>query len=479
MQNTTLKKVMGLTCLTFALSISAIFSSESKAAASDYTDKELVWSDEFSGTSLNTDSWSYEYGNNGTDGNLYAWGNNEKQYYKSENVSIADISADTESYSADGKALAITAKRESAGNCNYTSGRIKTAGKQSFKYGRIEAKMKMDNGMCQGIWPAFWMLGTTGGGWPMCGEIDIMEHANANRYVGGALHWAKLNNEHAYSGASGAFKYGDMDSWHVYAIEWDKDKITWYLDDVAYYTVKIDDEKSEINTEFYILFNVAVGGNYIGNQLPLYTWEKTVMYVDYVRVYQKAEQGGSYTGTWQKDPIWNVCNVTFYDGDTTVVSGTVNIGDYLANISHSKAGYDFLGWYTSDGKLFDFNKPVTVDTLNLYAKFQPKQAETTTIAPQAITLKKPVIKSLKSNTKRKVTIKMKTKDEAIGFQIKYGTNKKITKNVKTKITKKKTYTFKKLKSKKTYYFKIREYKINAKGKKVYSTWTKVKKVKVK
>lgn len=493
MRKDKLFKILGLTCLSLALTLSAsdITKADNYSIPTGYTANNLVWSDEFSGTSLDTDSWNYEIGNNN------GWGNNEKEYYtnSSDNVYIADISSDTESGSLDGKALAIKAKRDTSINdYNFTSGRITTSGKHSFKYGRIEAKIKMENGMNQGVWPAFWMLGyTPGTGWPYCGEIDIMEHANANNYIAGTLHWADetINGngdaQHKYQGGSKSYSSGNMDTWHTYAVEWDSTKIVWYLDDEAYYTLPMTSTMSEIvNNEFYIILNVAIGGNYIGNKIPLPSWSEATMYVDYVRVYQK-ETGASSSGTWNKAPIWqnyaevpttsNICNVKFMDGNTTYLSGTITKGQYLNYQNMTKTGYTFLGWYTADGNAFDFNKQVYDSELVLYAKWEAM----TTAAPATqatVTVKKPSISSIKSKAKRKVTLKLKTKDKAKGFQIKYGTNKKITKKVKTKLTTKKTVTIKKLKSKTTYYFKVREYKLSN-GKKVYSKWSGVKKIKVK
>ncbi len=140
--------------------------------AQSYT---LVWSDEFLGSTINPNNWTHETGGGG-------WGNNELQYYTDR--------ADN-SYIQNGK-LVIEAKEESFGGRDYTSARLITKGKQFFKYGRIEARMKLPYG--QGLWPAFWMLGEniSSIGWPACGEIDIMEMiggTNNNHVVHGTLHW--------------------------------------------------------------------------------------------------------------------------------------------------------------------------------------------------------------------------------------------------------------------------------------------------
>ena len=266
---------------------------------SGYTARDLVWADEFSGKTVKSDNWAYEVGNGD-----WGWGNQEAEYYtaRSSNVYIADI---TDNKSIDNKALAIKAMRDDIGGCQYSSGRVKTAGKQQFKYGYYEARIKMDNGMAQGIWPAFWMLGTNGT-WPGCGEYDIMEHVNAENYVNSTLHWQANDGNHAYNGGVKGFPTGDMNTWHKYAMEWDADKITFYLDGIRVYSQNYSADTSELfNSPAYFILNVAVGGNYIGNVLPSSGWNNSIMYVDYVRVFQKADTAGaSYSGSWTKDPFW-------------------------------------------------------------------------------------------------------------------------------------------------------------------------------
>ena len=136
---------------------------------------QLVWQDEFD-NGISAD-WVFETGNQ--DG----WGNNELQYYRRENATVED-----------GK-LVITAKRESFGGYNYTSTRMKTLGKKSWKYGKIEARIKMP--AFSGIWPAFWLMGDniTTVNWPNCGEIDVMEHINSENITYGTAHWTDNNNK--------------------------------------------------------------------------------------------------------------------------------------------------------------------------------------------------------------------------------------------------------------------------------------------
>jgi beta-glucanase (GH16 family) len=230
---------------------------------------QLIWSDEFNGTSLNTANWTYDTGT-GSGG----WGNNELEYYTNRPQNVQVVNGN----------LVITALKESYGGVNYTSARIKTKGLQTWTYGKIEARMKIPVG--QGIWPAFWMLGSNidGVGWPACGEIDIMEHVNNTPTVQGTMHWD--NNGHAsYGTASPAL---DFSQYHVYSVEWDTSSIKWFVDGTQYLEGNILNNingTNEFHNPFFILFNLAVGGNWPGNPDGS-TVFPAQMYVDYVRVYR-------------------------------------------------------------------------------------------------------------------------------------------------------------------------------------------------
>lgn len=239
--------------------------------AQSYT---LVWSDEFLGSTINPNNWTHEIGGGG-------WGNNELQYYTDR--------ADN-SYIQNGK-LVIEAKEESFGGRDYTSARLITKGKQFFKYGRIEARIKLPYG--QGLWPAFWMLGEniSSIGWPACGEIDIMEMiggTNNDHVVHGTLHWefnghAQFGNQYVLS--SGIF----ADDYHVFTIEWNPQTIKWFVDGNSYLTIDITGaDKLEFHENFFILFNVAVGGNWPGSPNSSTVFPQK-MYVDYVRVYKNTD----------------------------------------------------------------------------------------------------------------------------------------------------------------------------------------------
>ncbi|HEU4775776.1 MAG TPA: family 16 glycosylhydrolase [Telluria sp.] len=230
----------------------------------------LAWSDEFNGTALDTSKWNIEVNGNGG-------GNNELQYYTSrpENVRVT------------GGELVIEARREAYMGKQYTSGRITTQNKASWQFGRMEARMKIPTG--KGTWPAFWMLGNSisSVGWPASGEIDIMEHINSEAVVHGTIHWSDQNNVYAnYGGPSGSLDYSQ---YHVYAVEWDTAAIRWYVDGNKFHEVNIAggiNGTSEFQSPFFLLFNLAVGGNWPGSPDGSTVFPNR-MQVDYVRVYRK------------------------------------------------------------------------------------------------------------------------------------------------------------------------------------------------
>lgn len=227
---------------------------------------QLIWSDEFNGTSINRANWVFETGNNN------GWGNNELEYYTSraDNATLHDGN------------LLIIAKKENYGGKSYTSARMKTQGLHNFTYGKIEARIKAPVG--KGIWPAFWMLGKSISqvGWPKCGEIDILEHINNNKEINGTIHWD--NNGHVDYGRT---TLCDVTQYHVYGIEWDSKAIKWFVDGRKYVEASIANNinsTDEFHMPFFILLNLAVGGNWPGNPDATTIFPDT-LFVDYVRVY--------------------------------------------------------------------------------------------------------------------------------------------------------------------------------------------------
>jgi beta-glucanase (GH16 family) len=233
----------------------------------------LDWSDEFDGTALDRGKWVEERGGDG-------WGNNELQYYTSrpENVRLA------------GGNLVIEARKERFENRDYTSARIKTAGLKERTYGRYEARMKLPKG--QGIWPAFWMLGADIGtvGWPASGEIDIMENIGKEPgIVHGTLHGPGYNGGNGFGNASSLSTGAFADDYHVFAVEWEPSEIRWYRDGVLYHKARPELVKGTWVFEhpFFVLLNLAVGGNWPGNPDSTTTFPQQML-VDYVRVYRRA-----------------------------------------------------------------------------------------------------------------------------------------------------------------------------------------------
>lgn len=238
----------------------------------DLPSMRLIWSDEFDGSSLNTEDWTYELGD-GCDKGICGWGNEELQSYtdESSNLSIEN-----------GK-MTITAV-ESAGN--YTSARIITQDKVEVTFGRIDIRAKMPKG--QGMWPALWMLGANidDVGWPSCGEIDIMELVGHEPEVThGTVHY----DDDGYKSSSGlkTLSTGDLsDKFHVYSIVWDQDIITWYLDGEPFKTfTKSQTNNYPFNAPFFLIANIAVGGRWPGNPDATTVFPQT-MVVDYMRIYQ-------------------------------------------------------------------------------------------------------------------------------------------------------------------------------------------------
>lgn len=243
-----------------------------------YPNYKLVWNDEFNGSSLVSTNWNYEIGT-GNGG----WGNNELQYYLQSNAEVKD------GY------LTIEAKKQFFNGSNFTSSRITTQNKQSFKYGRIDIRAALPFG--QGLWPALWMLGENIStvGWPKCGEIDIMELVGGNIAAGsgdnkvhGTCHWFnESNNVKAdFSGQNSLPTKTFADEFHVFSIVWDSQRIDWYRDDIKYHSIDITPSSlSEFHQKHFFIFNVAVGGNWPGSPNNTTIFPQ-FMFVDYIRVFQ-------------------------------------------------------------------------------------------------------------------------------------------------------------------------------------------------
>ena len=231
----------------------------------------LIWSDEFDGTVLNLDNWTYELG----DGcpNLCGWGNNELQEYTDDNHRLEN------------GMLINSAKKGS--NSNYTSSRIITKGKKEFQYGRIEARVKVPSGA--GMWPAFWALGNDieTNSWPNCGEIDIVEYVGKNP---GQI-FTSVHTPSSYGNTVNSMITNVPnveEDFHNYAVEWNENFIDFFFDDIRVYTYFVQTKNQNtwpFNKPFFLIINLAVGGNFGGPVASDLVFPRDY-FIDYVRVYQ-------------------------------------------------------------------------------------------------------------------------------------------------------------------------------------------------
>lgn len=232
----------------------------------------LHWSDEFEGTEVNKDNWTFEIGH-GDNG----WGNNEYQYYtdREENVFVKD------------GFLNIVARKESYQGARYTSARMITQNKVNIHYGYIEARIALPS--MQGIWPAFWMLGSNfkDVGWPRCGEIDILEAINNEKNkTYSTLHWYNTSGRHQADHGNGGKYVNDRTQYHLYAMDWSEEKIVIYVDNEKTFEMGIDGGNGLecFQKPHFFIMNVAVGGNWPGFTIAE-NFPQT-MSVDYIRVYK-------------------------------------------------------------------------------------------------------------------------------------------------------------------------------------------------
>jgi subtilisin-like proprotein convertase family protein len=236
---------------------------------------KLAWSDEFNGNSIDTNTWTYDLGGNG-------WGNRELEYYTSDSANA---------YVAGGY-LHIAALKNPAGKHHYTSARLKSQGLFSFQYGRIEWRAQLPPG--EGFWPALWLLGTniSSVGWPGCGEIDVVENK-------GSVLGTEQGSLHSGSDETALYNFLDGDSvtnFHTYTLDWTTNAILFYVDGHLYesqtkWSSSMGAYPTPFNQPFFIIMNIAVGGNYLGNpeinEIDANSSFPGEMLVDYVRIYNQ------------------------------------------------------------------------------------------------------------------------------------------------------------------------------------------------
>ena len=244
---------------------------------------QQVWSDEFEGAAgapVDSTKWGYDPG----DGcpNVCGWGNNEREYYTSDTANIQQNGLGQ---------LAITATVATDtiacyyGRCRYKSAKITTNGKMSVAPGRVEARIKLAAG--QGLWPAFWLLGNNIGtvGWPTCGELDIMENKGSQPTItSSAVHGPGYSGNTPFAHASAPIS----SDYHIFAVEWDGTSIRYFVDGNQHYIVTRTNVRQHgtwvFDQPFYVILNLAVGGNFDGHPQSDAIFPATIL-IDYVRVY--------------------------------------------------------------------------------------------------------------------------------------------------------------------------------------------------
>ncbi|MDR2497187.1 MAG: family 16 glycosylhydrolase [Tannerellaceae bacterium] len=282
---------------------------------------QLIWEDTFEAGKLNTGAWHLEVNGNGG-------GNNELQYYRAENVSVG-----TEPASGAG-CMIITARKETFGGKQFTSGRVNTYQTKTFRHGILEARIRMPR-TANGLWPAFWIMGDNiKEGWPQCGEIDIAElgsraginQGQQDRFLTAAGHWGELspNGSHDNYGLHNPMPYDIQDDFHLYTLIWDNDYLRMYLDidrsanPTPYYEMLIRKEAGQaanhpanyLHRPMHILLNIAVGGGFpeIFNAAGITALNagnnyEAKMYVDYIRLYQKGSPEANESFTDGTEPL--------------------------------------------------------------------------------------------------------------------------------------------------------------------------------
>lgn len=301
----------------------------------------MTWSDEFNTSSLDMTKWSYQEGT-GAEYGIEGWGNNEQQYYTRDNAKVENGT------------LVITATGDDRGGKPYSSSRIWTmkedqsGAKFSQTYGRFEAKIKMPAGEgAQGLWPAFWLLPVDSpyGGWPVSGEIDIMEaRGREGDRTDSTLHYGKTYPNEAAEGKSYVWEDDDLaiTDYHIYSVDWTPTYMSFQVDGEEFYRASnwycqgADEPQkyafpAPFDQDFYIILNLAVGGMYDGNRNPSESALPAEMKVDYVRVYESATPvDDDYIApepAMDKDKVGADAKTELVDGDFTDVKKVVNDSD--------------------------------------------------------------------------------------------------------------------------------------------------------
>lgn len=274
--------------LTLGACVACTSNTPSSVPATPTREWTQVWSDEFdgpAGTRIDASKWSYDL-TDGCAAGICGWGNNEKEYYTD---AAENIALDGSGHLMIVARLAPPALSCYYGPCRYTSAKITTRGKMNAAPGRVEARMKLPAG--QGLWPAFWLLGSSfpATPWPQCGELDIMENrGSTSAGMSSAIHGPGYSGNtpliRGYALTQGTF----ADDFHTFRVEWDSTQAEFFVDNTAHYTVTRSQMeaygKSVLDQSYFLILNLAVGGNFDGDPKSDAIFPATML-VDYVRVY--------------------------------------------------------------------------------------------------------------------------------------------------------------------------------------------------
>ncbi len=268
-------------CLLFGAILLFVNCFSTQKTAAKNNGKRLVWSDEFDYTGQpDTAKWGYDLGDGCAAPSGCGWGNNERQFYtdRRENARVENGQ------------LIVEARREKMGSREYTSTRMVTKRRGDWTFGRIEVRAKLPHGV--GVWPAIWMLPSHSkyGGWPMSGEIDIMENVGyMPDSVFGTVHTDRFNGMKGTQISKGILSKTLADEFHVYGIDWDADKIDFLFDGQPFHTFKNRHDGLDawpFDRAFHLILDLAVGGNWGGKMgVDEAIWPQKML-VDWVRVYQ-------------------------------------------------------------------------------------------------------------------------------------------------------------------------------------------------
>ena len=312
-------------CISLIIFVLAGCKNDDTNSVDDITAPEgytLTWNDEFEGTEINTSNWVYELGDGTAYGLAPGWGNGEKQLY-TNSTSNSKITIDSDGNSA----LVIIANEESAGS--FTSAKLTTQNLQSFRFGKIEARMKLPEG--KGLWPALWMLGDniTEIDWPGCGEVDLFELlGDAPNTLYNNVHYTNAENKHnemlgTYVLGTGNFS----DNYHIFRLDWTPESMVFSVDGEQTHMISIGTDMKEFQRSFYLILNIAVGGGWPGDPDNTTVFPQE-MYIDYIRVFEKDD----FTAPTSPPLIMEEEALgTFLDAGKAINSNFTGFGDLVIN----------------------------------------------------------------------------------------------------------------------------------------------------